>query len=139
MVVWGVERVAERGDMPVMPPFHDTGFWCQLLEGPVEGSPGKVFVSPLSWVSESFRRDIWKMFFIIKNIFIMKNLTARKTVEAGVDPHLCSAYLEDNWIKPSSKIQGRRRSFWYKRLLRKKFRRPVYQKSGSSPQFTRKS
>ena len=40
------------------------------------------------------------MFFIIKNIFIMKNLTARKTVEAGVDPHLCSAYLEDNWIKP---------------------------------------
>ena len=61
--------MAERGDMPVMPPFHDTGFWCQLLEGPVEGSPGKVFVSPLSWVSESFRRDIWKMFFIIKNIF----------------------------------------------------------------------
>ena len=30
----------------------------------------------------------------------MKNLTAPKTVEAGVDPHLCSAYLEDNWIKP---------------------------------------
>ena len=39
------------------------------------------------------------MFFIIKNIFIMKNLTARKTGETGVDPHLCSAYLEDNWIK----------------------------------------
>ena len=96
VVVWGVERVAERGDMPVMLPFHDTGFWCQLLEGPVEGSPGKVFVSPLSWVSESFRRDIWKMFFIIKHIFIMKNLTARKTVEAGVDPRLCSTYLEDN-------------------------------------------
>ena len=65
----------------------------------------KVFVSPLSRISESFRRDIgqiltWKMFFIIKNIFIMKNLTARKTVEAGVDPRLCSTYLEDNWIKP---------------------------------------
>ena len=92
-------------DAEVMLPFHDTGFWCQLLEGSVEGSPGKVFVSPLSRISESFRRDIgqiltWKMFFIIKNIFIMKNLTARKTVEAGVDPHLCSAYLEDNWIKP---------------------------------------
>ena len=71
----------------------------------MEGSPGKVFVSPLSWVSESFRRDVgqiltWKMCFIIKNIFIMKNLTARKTVGAGVDPRLCSAYLEDNWIKP---------------------------------------
>ena len=67
----------------------------------MEGSPRKVFVSPLSWISESFRRDIgqistWKMFFIIKNIFIMKNLTARKTV----DLRLCSTYLEDNWIKP---------------------------------------
>ena len=30
----------------------------------------------------------------------MKNLTARKTVEAGVDPRLCSTYLEDNCIKP---------------------------------------
>ena len=30
----------------------------------------------------------------------MKNLTARKTVEAGVDRRLSSAYLEDNWIKP---------------------------------------
>ena len=62
------------------------------------GSPRNVLVfnslSPLSWVFESLRQHIaqvstWKVFFIIKNIFIMKNLTDfRKTVETGVDPHL---------------------------------------------------
>ena len=47
--------------------------------------------SPLPWDSESFRWDIgqistWKLFFIIKNIFIMENLTdLRKTVETSVD------------------------------------------------------
>ena len=47
-------------------------------------------LTSLSWVSESFRRDIgqiltWKVFFISKNIFITKNLTdLRKTVEPGV-------------------------------------------------------
>ena len=50
------------------------------------------FCSPLSWVPESFRRDIgqistWKVFFFIKRIFVMKNLTNfHKMVEAGVDP-----------------------------------------------------
>ena len=50
--------------------------------------------SPLSWVSESFRQDsgqisLWKVFFVIKNIFVMKNLTDfRKTLEAGEDPRL---------------------------------------------------
>ena len=29
--VWGVERVAESGDMPLMPPFHDTRFWYHAL------------------------------------------------------------------------------------------------------------
>ena len=51
-------------------------------------------LSPLSWVSESFRQDIgqfstWKVFFIIKNIFFRKNVTDfRKTVKTGVDPRL---------------------------------------------------
>ena len=64
------------------------------------GSPGKVFGFLLlkvpfpGGVSESFSHDIgqistWKVFFIIKNISIVKNLTDfRKTVEAGVDPCL---------------------------------------------------
>ena len=44
--------------------------------------------------SESFRQDIgqistWKVFFIIKNIFVIKNLTNfPKTVEIDVDPCL---------------------------------------------------
>ena len=64
------------------------------------GSPRNVLVfnslSPLSWVFESLRQHIaqvstWKVFFIIKNIFIMKNLTDfRKTVETGVDLRLLS-------------------------------------------------
>ena len=62
------------------------------------GFPRNVLVfnslSPLSWVFESLRQHIaqvstWKVFFIIKNVFIMKNLTDfRKTVETGVDPRL---------------------------------------------------
>ena len=50
------------------------------------------FFSPLSWVPESFRRDIgqistWKVFFLLKEYLFMKNLTDfHKTVEAGVDP-----------------------------------------------------
>ena len=62
------------------------------------GSPRNVLVfnslSPLSWVFESLRQHIaqvstWKVFFIIKNIFIMKNLTDfRKMVETGEDPRL---------------------------------------------------
>ena len=36
----------------------------------------------------------WKVFFITKNIFVMKNLTDfRKTVEAGVDPRLRQEHL----------------------------------------------
>ena len=39
------------------------------------------------------------MFFIIKNIFIMKNRTSfRKTVEAGMDPRLSFTFQVD--IKP---------------------------------------
>ena len=65
-------------------------------------------ISPLSWVSESFRWDIGQFnsprikhfsapfsrfqpgkFFFIKNIFIMKNLTDfRKTLETGPGPRL---------------------------------------------------
>ena len=51
---------------------------------------------PLSWVSEPFRQDIGQIstlqvFFIIQNIFIMKNVTDfRETVETGVDPRLKS-------------------------------------------------
>ena len=43
----------------------------------------------------SFRQDIaqvspWKVFFNIKELIIMKNLTdLRETVETGVDPRLC--------------------------------------------------
>ena len=57
--------------------------------------PQEIFpLSPLSWVSESFRQDIsqistWKVFFVIKDIFIMKNLTTfLKMMEAGVDGRL---------------------------------------------------
>ena len=57
------------------------------------------FCSPLSWVSESFRRDIgqistWKVFFLLKEYLFMKNLTDfHKTVEAGVDPRLIVKFL----------------------------------------------
>ena len=66
----------------------------------VRGSSRKVVgfltpIRPVSRVSESFTWDdgqisTWKVFFIIKNIFIMKNLTDFcKMVEASVD--LCLA------------------------------------------------
>ena len=62
----------------------------------VRGSSRKVVgfltpIRPVSRVSESFTRDdgqisTWKVFFIIKNIFNMKNLTDFcKMVEASVD------------------------------------------------------
>ena len=79
-------------------------------------SPGKFFLdfnSPktLSWVSESFRQDIYwlskplsrfqlgKFCFLLKTY--MKNLTDfRKTVENGMpDPHLNSSYLEQDTKK----------------------------------------
>ena len=31
VVAWGGERVQEPGDMPLMPPFHDTRFWYHAL------------------------------------------------------------------------------------------------------------
>ena len=61
------------------------------------------FWSPLSWVSESFRRDIgqistWKFFFLWKDYLFMKNLTDfHKTVEAGVDPRLIVKFLATHW------------------------------------------
>ena len=33
VVAWGGERVQEPGDMPLMPPFHDTRFWYDALIG----------------------------------------------------------------------------------------------------------
>lgn len=32
-VAWGGERAQEPGDMPLMPPFHDTRFWYDALIG----------------------------------------------------------------------------------------------------------
>ena len=32
-VAWDGERVQEPGDMPLMPPFHDTRFWYDALIG----------------------------------------------------------------------------------------------------------
>ena len=56
---------------------------------------------PLSPLSESFRQDFnLKVFFIIKNIFIMKNVTDfRKMVETGVDPCLkdLQATMSSKW------------------------------------------
>ena len=56
-------------------------------------------LTPLLWVSESFRQDIglflgwspanWRIISSLISIFIMTNLTdLRKTVETGVDPRL---------------------------------------------------
>ena len=33
VVAWGGKRVQEPGDMPLMPPFHDTRFWYDALIG----------------------------------------------------------------------------------------------------------
>ena len=63
--------MAERGDMPVMPPFHDTGFWCQLLEGPVEGSPGKVFVFVLFPGFLSHSDGIFGKCFLLLKIYLL--------------------------------------------------------------------
>ena len=67
--------------------------------------------SPLSWVSESFRQDIYwlskpfsrfqlgKFKVFTKNIFIMKNLTDfRKTVETGMDPRPAPVHNNENMI-----------------------------------------
>ena len=46
----------------------------------------------------------WKVFFIIKNIFIIKNLTDfRKTVEASVDPRLCLQCFQSSFRENISK------------------------------------
>ena len=62
--------------------------------------PWEIFSpSPLSWVSESFRQDIgqistWKVFYVIKSIFIMKNLTNfLKMLEASVDRRLDPLFI----------------------------------------------
>ena len=62
--------------------------------------PWEIFPpSPLSWVSESFRQDIaqistWKVFYVIKSIFIMKNLTNfLKMLEASVDRRLDPLFI----------------------------------------------
>ena len=48
--------------------------------------------------------QLGKCFFIIKNIFIMKNLTGfHKKVETGVDPRLCAQWPSTHCIYPSQK------------------------------------
>ena len=63
-----------------------------------EAPPRNVLVfnslSPLSWVLESFGQDsaqvsTWEVFFIIKNIFITKNLTDFRKPRVNTRP-LCS-------------------------------------------------
>ena len=51
---------------------------------------------PGNWKKKTFVQTIfqiltWKVLLVIKNMFIMKNLTDfRKTMETGVDPRLVS-------------------------------------------------
>ena len=60
--VWGVERVAEPGDMPLMSPFHDTRFWYHALMSSVDSS-----IALFQYLALTIQEKIFKIGFLASN------------------------------------------------------------------------